>query len=322
VVDAAGRLFGQLGGIANGLYSLALNYIRTDNDMSVDKLTQTRLPESGQPECDMDSKRATVPEVIGRTEDGVDKVLAAFWPQGNPGKLRQAADDWHTLATRLETVANEGDRIAHQILAVNRSQGIDGFATTWRQLHGDGSGGKEPLIPAMKTSCQRLETACRTYADRIDKQREDIRNLAIAAGIGGGVHRGPRRTYLPAKSPKSSRNPNMTEAFAYQRRVAGGTEYNLYTTVPRRGGGQENINADGVRTDDGAAIEAQHVGQRFSGPMMPIPRWSSPPPKTGTVSPSDTTSKTPPWSGAPKTQIWPSPESSPGFWTRWAVTCP
>jgi hypothetical protein len=34
VVDAAGRLFGQVGAIANGLYSLALNYIRTDSECS------------------------------------------------------------------------------------------------------------------------------------------------------------------------------------------------------------------------------------------------------------------------------------------------
>jgi Restriction endonuclease fold toxin 2 len=396
VVDAAGRLFGQVGAIANGLYSLALNYIRTDsdNDVSVDKLTQTRLPESGQPECDMSSKSATVPEVIGRTEGAVEEILAKFWPQGNPGKLRQAAEDWHTLATRLETVANEGDRITRQVLAVNRSQGIDGFANTWRQLHGGGSGGTEPLIPAMRTSCRQLETACRTYADRIDKQRDDIRNLAIAAGIvaGGGialtvvtlgisdvaagageaaiaadaallvvefteataaaseiavlaeaeaivaeaaaalteitpalasttavpgialpavvggvigalttlpgqasaapggpigpVPREPLSPFppltpgeqadfnawktrmaadgrtSPAKSPESANNPNMADADAYQRRVAGDTEYSLYTTVPRQGGRQENVNADGVRADDGAAIEAKHVGQK------------------------------------------------------------
>ncbi|MGQ4511721.1 restriction endonuclease fold toxin-2 domain-containing protein [Streptomyces sp. DW26H14] len=54
--------------------------------------------------------------------------------------------------------------------------------------------------------------------------------------------------------------PKIDARRAYQLRVAGSTEYNLYTTVPDGKGGQRGMNADGVRSSDGAAVDAKYIG--------------------------------------------------------------
>jgi hypothetical protein len=48
---------------------------------------------------------------------------------------------------------------------------------------------------------------------------------------------------------------------AYQLRIAGDTEYKLYTTVPspKRSGEEATMWADGLRAQDGAAVEAKWV---------------------------------------------------------------
>ncbi|MER6400848.1 restriction endonuclease fold toxin-2 domain-containing protein [Kitasatospora sp. NPDC001603] len=49
---------------------------------------------------------------------------------------------------------------------------------------------------------------------------------------------------------------------AYQLRVAGSTEYRLYTTVTDPRDGRElGMDADGVRFEDGAAIDTEYIGQ-------------------------------------------------------------
>ncbi|MGB8201452.1 MAG: hypothetical protein WCF33_17475, partial [Pseudonocardiaceae bacterium] len=187
VVDASGRLYAQLGGIANGVFMMAQNYIKAESDNTVGAANPIPLPDTRQQQCDTSTRKAQVPNVIGHTQGGVENILAKFWPQGNPDALRRVADDWHILAGRLQTVGQEGDRICGQILAENSSSAVDGFASTWRQLHGGNFGGKKSLVDALADACAKLEAACRAYADRIDQQREALRDLAIGAGVVAGA---------------------------------------------------------------------------------------------------------------------------------------
>lgn len=64
----------------------------------------------------------------------------------------------------------------------------------------------------------------------------------------------------PLAVPPPGASPNYAAWNAYQRRIAGNTEYKLYTTVPNENGtGQESMVADGVRSQDGAAVEAKYI---------------------------------------------------------------
>ncbi|WP_329454093.1 restriction endonuclease fold toxin-2 domain-containing protein [Streptomyces sp. NBC_01497] len=67
----------------------------------------------------------------------------------------------------------------------------------------------------------------------------------------------------PALQPTTGK-PKIDARRAYQLRVAGSTEYNLYTTVPNGKGGERGMNADGVRASDGAAVDAKYVGTQKS----------------------------------------------------------
>ncbi|WP_405407153.1 restriction endonuclease fold toxin-2 domain-containing protein [Streptomyces decoyicus] len=72
----------------------------------------------------------------------------------------------------------------------------------------------------------------------------------------------------PALAP-NGKKPKIDACRAYQLRVAGSTEYNLHTTLPNKTGGQLGMNADGVRAQDGAAVDAKCVG-RQSGCRSPL----------------------------------------------------
>ncbi|WP_344285821.1 restriction endonuclease fold toxin-2 domain-containing protein, partial [Streptomyces hebeiensis] len=54
----------------------------------------------------------------------------------------------------------------------------------------------------------------------------------------------------------------IIDARAYQLRIAGDTEYSLYTTETKPDGSQWAMDADGIRPQDGAAIEAKYVSQK------------------------------------------------------------
>jgi hypothetical protein len=91
VVDAFGRAVAQLGGIANGLYTMALNYTKTDADIAANLMRPQALPQSSAPQCDQESQHVAIPSAVGHNTSTVSQVIAKFWPQGSPDKLRQAA---------------------------------------------------------------------------------------------------------------------------------------------------------------------------------------------------------------------------------------
>ncbi|MFD8707030.1 restriction endonuclease fold toxin-2 domain-containing protein [Kitasatospora sp. NPDC059648] len=69
--------------------------------------------------------------------------------------------------------------------------------------------------------------------------------------------------HAPASPEKP--DPKINARRAYQVRVAGSTEYRLYTTVTDPKDGSElGMDADGVRPEDGAAIDAKYIGQQKS----------------------------------------------------------
>ncbi|MFJ1936759.1 restriction endonuclease fold toxin-2 domain-containing protein [Kitasatospora sp. NPDC088160] len=68
-----------------------------------------------------------------------------------------------------------------------------------------------------------------------------------------------------APAPPAKADPKINARRAYQVRVAGSTEYRLYTDVTDPATGRElGMDADGVRPEDGAAIDAKYIGQQNS----------------------------------------------------------
>ncbi|MFJ9461658.1 restriction endonuclease fold toxin-2 domain-containing protein [Kitasatospora sp. NPDC101447] len=65
-------------------------------------------------------------------------------------------------------------------------------------------------------------------------------------------------------SPPDEPDPKINARRAYQVRVAGSTEYRLYTDVQDPAGRELGMDGDGVRPEDGAAIDAKYIGQQKS----------------------------------------------------------
>ncbi|MFB7669584.1 restriction endonuclease fold toxin-2 domain-containing protein [Kitasatospora sp. NPDC056138] len=65
-----------------------------------------------------------------------------------------------------------------------------------------------------------------------------------------------------ANDPLNAQSPEEAARRTYQIRVAGSTEYSLYTTVKKPNGTDANMNADGIRPQDGAAVDSKYIGQK------------------------------------------------------------
>ncbi|MFE3113738.1 restriction endonuclease fold toxin-2 domain-containing protein [Kitasatospora indigofera] len=385
-VAALGRTVAQLGGTANGLYTMALNYIRTEADVAASFMQPQQLPAAADPECEQETKNVQIPTAVGHTNWFVRDIIAEFWPQGDPAKLRQAAKDWKRVGELVSRLGAEGDRLALEVTASSSSQAVDSFLANWRAVH-DGCVTSGPVLNTLVSTAHQMSLACDAYADGIEDLRDTLENLALLAGgvavvgvaltvftlgisdaaaAGGEVaiaaEAGAAALALTAEieasaeiavlaeaasvidaaaarlipvaiaavpavalaavptmaeaapAPTPSTPPAITPGLpplphdpaspfpilppaqqqdvrtwmtqmdtdgrtktalgpmgkpkidarrAYQVRVAGTTEYNLYTTVPGNDG-QLGMNADGVRYQDGAAVDAKYVGQQPS----------------------------------------------------------
>jgi uncharacterized protein YukE len=389
VVNGLGRAVGQLGGTANGLYTMAMNYIRTDADVAASLMQPQQLPASSSPQCDTESRPVAIPTAVGHASWAVREIIAKFWPQGDPGKLRQAAQDWQRAAELINRLGMEGDKQVQPVTAGSTAKAVDSFASNWRRMYVECTT-TGPLLNTLSTTAHQLGQACDTYAQKIDDLRTHLEHMAeIAGGVAvagialtvftlgasdavaaGGeaaiaaeagaaalamtaeveagaelavlaeaasvvdaaaaglipvttaagvtaaattlalasagsaaasplstpattpvpgsplppdpasrfpILPGPQQAQVrqwmarmqtdgrtsPALGP-TGRKPKIDARRAYQLRVAGDTEYQLYTTVPDGKGGQKSMNADGVRPQDGAAVDAKYVGEQPS----------------------------------------------------------
>ncbi|KDN85589.1 hypothetical protein KCH_26060 [Kitasatospora cheerisanensis KCTC 2395] len=387
VVNALGRVFGQLGGTANGLYSMAMNYIRTDADVAESMMQPQELPKSSDPQCEQEPRAVTIPTAVGRQNWAVREIIAKFWPQGDPVKLRQAGQDWKRAAQLFSQLGAEGDARVRAVTSSSTAQAVDSMAANWAKVH-DGCATSGPLLNTMQHVAHQLGVACEAYATGIEDLRDTLENLLLMAGgvavvgvaltvftlglsdvaaaggeaaivaeagaaaialtaeieasaeiavlaeaaaivdaaaaaivpvtiVGGatlmiaavaspanaapgltpgstpaptpGVGPLPHdpasafpllppaqqqevRTWMAqlaldgrtSTSPGPIGKPKIDAQRAYELRVAGGTQYELYTTVPdpKKPSGEKTMNADGVRAEDGAAIDAKYVGQQ------------------------------------------------------------
>ncbi|MFI8454797.1 restriction endonuclease fold toxin-2 domain-containing protein [Kitasatospora sp. NPDC085464] len=393
LVDAMAQVVGQLGQTSNGLYTMAINYLRTDADIAASMMAPQKLPASSAPECDEEVAKAKLRSAAGHNDSGaVHDLLKKFWPQGDPGRLRQAASDWKGFAELVSRLGAEGDKRVLRVTASSTSGAVTSFAQNWAKVH-DGCATEGPLLNSLTNAAFKLGQACEAYAKQVEDLRDTLEDLAITAGIvaGAGIlltvvtlggsdvaaaggeaaiaaeagaaavamtaavegsaevavlaeaaavvdaaaaslipvgagltavattavvlagatdaaaapapkpppftvtpgmpplPRDPNSPFpalspqdqaavrawmtqmeqdgrtFPALGPSAKGDPKIDARRAYQVRVAGSTEYRLYTSVTDPETGRElGMDADGVRPEDGAAIDAKYIGQQKS----------------------------------------------------------
>ncbi len=107
-----------------------------------------------------------------------------WWPAGDPGQLRAAADAWQAMAESLEQTSSGLDSAVSAVAESNSGGAIDAFAARWARC-GGGSG----ALPTAAGYCRDMAASLREFADAIDEVREEILRLAaeIAASVAIGV---------------------------------------------------------------------------------------------------------------------------------------
>ncbi|GAA5062440.1 hypothetical protein HNP84_007936 [Thermocatellispora tengchongensis] len=102
----------------------------------------------------------------------VTAMLGVEWPEGDPDKLRQAADIWDELAGKLETSTTAANTAASLVWRDNAGAGIDAFREMW-------TGTFAPYPAAIAATCRRIAAACRQYADVLETVQKTLLVLAI-----------------------------------------------------------------------------------------------------------------------------------------------
>ncbi|MGH4008786.1 MAG: WXG100 family type VII secretion target [Pseudonocardiaceae bacterium] len=128
---------------------------------------------------------AAPPDTQAPAEEPVETVeFGLWWPAGDPGKLREAADAWDAMASHLDTATTTLSGAASAVTGANSGEAIDAFAAHWNLI-----GGPQGALPTIAGDCRNMATSLREFADAVDEVREQITQMAIeiAATVAIGV---------------------------------------------------------------------------------------------------------------------------------------
>ncbi|MCG5220527.1 WXG100-like domain-containing protein [Streptosporangium soli] len=106
----------------------------------------------------------------------VTAMLAVQWPEGDPDKLRRAADIWDGLAQKIDQSLVGADGAASRVWTKNAGPGVEAFRKMW-------TGTFAPYPGTVSAHCRRVAEACRTYAETIETIRHVLIVLAIQAWV-------------------------------------------------------------------------------------------------------------------------------------------
>ncbi|MEW2219264.1 DUF6531 domain-containing protein [Streptomyces sp. NPDC006990] len=112
--------------------------------------------------------------------------MGLIWPDGDEGKLRDAAKAWRAFAKDAEEVQGDTNHSAQRILEVNSGEGVDAFETFWSRYVGRGEKGWLRSLPeAARDMAKMLDE----LADDIDGTKKQIRSEIVgsAAVIAAGI---------------------------------------------------------------------------------------------------------------------------------------
>jgi hypothetical protein len=104
------------------------------------------------------------------------KMAGLFWPQGDPGKLRQAAQAWREMGSALTAAEGTSHGAANLVVGSNEGPAIDAFSRYWSKWEG-GNG----YFELSYQSCGQMAEALERYATAIDQARQRVEEIAVTA---------------------------------------------------------------------------------------------------------------------------------------------
>src|SRR5690348_2450777 len=103
-------------------------------------------------------------------------MAGLFWPQGDPGQLRQAARAWREVESALQGVEGACQSSANQIRAYNQGPAIEAFAGYWGKWQGAGG-----YFELSALASGQLADALERYAGAIEQARQKVMEIAATA---------------------------------------------------------------------------------------------------------------------------------------------
>ncbi|MFE9427725.1 restriction endonuclease fold toxin-2 domain-containing protein [Kitasatospora sp. NPDC006697] len=198
IVDAIDKSGMGMAAISSRLLTMATNYLATEDSIAAaltGKIdTQSGLQPTGD-QCDPTNASASLPMVTGSKQVHEIPVIGKFWPQGDPDKLRHAAQVWAKCASLIDTAQSNAAGHASVIKAECDGQAFEAFHAYAATIYADRPQGGTttsaglPLMENLSAACRVMHDTCQKYADAIDTCRDTLIGLATTAGLvtAGGI---------------------------------------------------------------------------------------------------------------------------------------
>jgi len=195
-IDKAGQ---GMAAISARLLTMAVNYLEVENLVSKSLGSTIDVSSGLSPqtdECEPTGSAAKLPEALGADHPNSIPVIGRFWPQGDTGRLRNAAQVWASAARLLDEAQSNAGQHALPVIyecsgaAFTAFQQYAATVYTASPYGGTDIAASLPLMENLSAACGLLGQQCESYADAIDHTKHVIEALATAAGlvtVGGAI---------------------------------------------------------------------------------------------------------------------------------------
>lgn len=205
LVEGIGSAGQAIGVTASKLLATAIDHLRADQraagrlsaatDKELTGIDTSTFAQPPQPDCEPRNVSAALPMITGSAEVHEIPVIGKFWPQGNPDKLRDAADSWNRAANLIDDAQRNAGQHAAPVPIYCSGDTINAFQTYVKQIWAADPTGDttvaagQPLMENLSAGCRQMARMCQEFADAIDTCRDTIIALGIAAGLvaAGGI---------------------------------------------------------------------------------------------------------------------------------------
>jgi Restriction endonuclease fold toxin 2 len=192
IVQAIGKAGQGMAAISSRLLTMAVGYLNADDAAArsfTGNINTSSALQPGPQGCDPSQAHQALPMVTGSKQVHEIPIIGKFWPQGDPDKLRHAAQVWDRCASLIDTAQGNGAQHAAPVVEHCSGEAFDAFAKYAGTIYaGKTHGGTDvsdsaPLMENISAACRRMRNACNDYADAIDT----CRGTLIAIGVGAGL---------------------------------------------------------------------------------------------------------------------------------------
>lgn len=171
------------GGVAEGLVATANNFARAEQHSNAGPAA-AGTDTYAAPLVYTDVYYPEPPTAAGGHVAGVNRLIARFWPQGDPDKLRRAAAAWRAAGSALDALGQDLHGVVAGVTAYNQAPSVAAFAGLWAQVWGGSGSG---TMGSAVRGCAALAAACDRMASTIESCHHKLEALLTAAGIALGL---------------------------------------------------------------------------------------------------------------------------------------